>query len=143
MYVLSQNLSGSADISSYFSDDFFNSSIIYQFSRINSDHYVMTYKTREDLISRDFYLNPNYLGLVFMSVGPTIYKKDSKIIIPEEFEPLNEISLKDLQELRSSQLLSVASNPMTSKEINPLRNPGKKVYEYKSSTRRFKPTNQN
>lgn len=133
MYTLSQNITGTRDITGYFSDDIFNSSIVYQLPRIGTVEHKMSYLSREDLISQSAYSNSLLLGLVMLSVGSTIdVDSEGELVVSDEFKPLETINLKSLEEVRASQLVTVSKNTITIKETNPERSPDYEWYIYKS-----------
>lgn len=135
MYTLSQSTKGESDLSVYFDDDLFNSSVIYQLSSLPTEDFQMSYKAREDLISSDAYSLSSMLGLVLVYSGPTVEVENGKVETVKGFEPLSVVQLPSLDYLRSSQTLTVTKNPLTEKEINPVRSP--KVEQYKYSSQRF------
>lgn len=67
----SSSMSSISDIASLFSEDFYNSACVYQLSKTQSGDYLTNYRTREDLISKEAYESPNFLGLVLLGYGST------------------------------------------------------------------------
>lgn len=89
----SSSLNSISDIASLFSDDFYNSMSVYQISKTESGEYLTNYHTREDLISREAYEEPNFLGLVILSYGST-QEVDGRTV--SSSTKINMIYLEDL-----------------------------------------------
>lgn len=139
MFVNSQIQSSTTDIASFFSDDFFSSSIIYALPNISTESFIMSYLAREDLIAASHYQISTMFGLILLSVGATVEKEGDSVKTVEGFEPLTEIQLKDLTEVLGSQKVTVEANTLTSRDISTERRPDVKVYKYNSS-RKFTST---
>lgn len=88
-----QSLNSVNDIASLFSEDFYNSMSVHQIAKTPSGGYITNYRTREDLISREAYNEPNFLGLVILSYGST-QEVDGRTVSPST--KINMIYLEDL-----------------------------------------------
>ncbi len=88
----SSSMSSISDIASLFSEDFYNSACVYQLSKTQSGSYLTNYRTREDLISKEAYESPNFLGLVLLGYGST-QEVDGRTVSPST--KINMIYLED------------------------------------------------
>lgn len=88
-----QSLNSISDIASLFSEDFYNSMSVHQIAKTESGDYLTNYRTREDLIAKEAYEEPNFLGLVILSYGST-QEVDGRTVSPST--KINMIYLEDL-----------------------------------------------
>lgn len=118
------------DVASLFDSDFYNSAVIYNLPKVDTQEYTVTYRTREDLVSLDFYGDVYQYGLVLLSIGQTCHKENDEIV--RDIEPLDIIKLKDYDGLTSYLSTKVTSNSLiqTSRSEESWRQQESKSYEY-------------
>ena len=118
------------DVALLFDSDFYNSAVIYNLPKAESSEYLMTYRTREDLVAYDFYGDQNQLGMVLLSIGETCHKEGEDIV--RDAEPLSKIQLKIYSDLTSYLSTKVTSNPLTetSRSEESWQEQESKSYEY-------------
>lgn len=132
MFVCSQSLSGTSDIVEMFSDDLFDSAVIYQLSSTPNLEVETNYRVREDLLAEQVYGRSSLMGLVLLSVGETVQKVDDSIATVKGFEPQSVILIKDPSKLVEAQLVNVESNTLSQKEINKVRRPNVEHFKLNS-----------
>jgi hypothetical protein len=124
------------DFSDLFSNDLFNSSIIYSLPKISSFSVDTDYLCREDLIASFNY--PGHIGL-----GSTLFSLYEKIeneqVEPDDSEPVidknttytyendlkpfDKVDLLDSNEMFNSQSMLGQENALTTMDINVIRRP--------------------
>lgn len=115
MYSTSSSSSYS-DIATLFSDDFFNSSIVYNISKSKKFEFHTSYLLREDLIANKAYGAPSMLGTVLMSVDSTVEYNGEKVV--RNIVPLSDINLLNSYEISRMNSRVVTENPLSSKDLS-------------------------
>ena len=115
MYSTSSSSSYS-DIATLFSDDFFNSSIVYNISKSGKFSFHTSYLLREDLIANKAYGDSNMLGTVLMGVDSTVEYEDGKV--KRNIVPLSDIDLLNSYDISRLNSRVVNENPLTSKDLS-------------------------
>lgn len=120
-----------SDIASLFSEDFYNSACIYQLSKAQSGDYLTNYRTREDLISKEAYESPNFLGLVILGYGST------QEVSGRTVEPLTYINMVYLEDFISNSSGDIHANSIVVSKDRSAVAPEYTIKEYVYEDGRF------
>lgn len=120
-----------SDIASLFSEDFYNSACIYQLPKTQSGNYLTNYRTREDLISKEAYENPNFLGLVILGYGST------QEVSGRTVEPLTYINMIYLEDFINNSSGDIHSNSIVVSKDRSTVAPEYTIKEYTYEDGRF------
>lgn len=111
------NNSTYSDISTLFSEDFFNSSIVYNLAKSSKSEFHTSYLLREDLIAQSAYGSSGMLGTVLLCTGSTVEFSDGKVT--RNIVPLSDIELFNSYDILRMNSRLVNENPLTSKDLSP------------------------
>ena len=125
------------DMANFFSDDFYNSAVIYQFPRTEEITVTLSYLMREDLIAQRVYGDCDLLGFVLLSLGETCHMEGDSVV--KDFSPLQTVHLRDSSELSDSLSMTVKANTLTDKSRSPDTWQAQEELRYEYSSGRFKP----
>lgn len=120
-----------SDIASLFSEDFYNSACIYQLSKTQSGDYLTNYRAREDLISKEAYESPNFLGLVILGYGST------QEVSGRTVEPLTYINMVYLEDFISNSSGDIHANSIVVSKDRSAVAPEYTIKEYVYEDGRF------
>lgn len=120
-----------SDIASLFSEDFYNSACIHQLSKTQSGDYLTNYRTREDLISKEAYESPNFLGLVILGYGST------QEVSGRTVEPLTHINMVYLEDYISNSSGDIHANSIVVSKDRSAVAPEYTIKEYVYEDGRF------
>lgn len=113
----SSSTSTYSDIATLFSEDFFNSSIVYNLSKSSKVDFHTSYLLREDLISQAAYGSSGMLGTVLLCTGSTVEYNGEKVT--RNIVPLSDIELFNSYDISRMNSRLVNENVLSTKDLSP------------------------